>query len=85
VSLEACPSTADTTGIDAPLPIMATASAPRRECIPQTWPRGNVIPARAACRDSREATDEAPPNAPKGWRCLTNTFGQAVSGRPPRT
>ena len=66
MSLEACPSTADTTGIGAPLPIMATASAPRRECIPQTWPGPNSIPARAACRDSREATDEAHPNVSNG-------------------
>ena len=66
MSLEACPNTADTTGIGVPLPIIATASAPRRECIPQTSPGGNSIPARAACRDSREATDEAHPNASNG-------------------
>jgi hypothetical protein len=48
VSLKACPSTADTTGTGVPLPIMATASAPRRERIPHAWPGGNPIPARAA-------------------------------------
>jgi hypothetical protein len=48
VSVEACPRTADITGIGAPLPIMATASAPRRECIPHACPDGNSIRARAA-------------------------------------
>jgi hypothetical protein len=43
VSLEACPSTADTTGTGVPLPIMATASAPRRERIPQTLSGGKSI------------------------------------------
>jgi len=61
-----CPSTAETTGIGVSLPIIATASAPRSECIPHTSPGANVIPARAACRDSREATDEDPPNASNG-------------------
>ena len=82
MSLEACPNTAETTGIGVLLAIMATASAPRSECIPQTLPGANSIPARAACRDRREATDEAHPNVSNGWRCLTNTFGQEVSGRP---
>lgn len=66
MSLLACPNTADTTGIGVPLPIIATASAPRRECIPQTWPGGNSIPARAVCRDNRDATDEAHPNVSNG-------------------
>ncbi len=64
--LEACPNTADTTGIGVPPPITATANALRRECIPHTWPGGMTIPARAAYRGSREAIDETHPNVPNG-------------------
>ena len=59
VSLQACPNTADTTGIGAPSPIIATASAPRRECIPQTS-CGELDPRAGRVSGSREAIDDAP-------------------------
>ena len=60
------PQHGDTTGIDVPWLIIATASAPRSECIPHTSSGGNVMPALAACRDSRVAIDDAHPNASNG-------------------